>query len=508
MIQNIINKQFKNLTFQERQRIAAIPKSIYADTYKYSHESVYREGVLATAAYGLARNKNHLMTFFGMQQIIQDMLSKPLTLDDVELMNGMFAIHFGDANVFNKEMWNKVVTECNGYLPIKIQALPEGIRVQGGITMYTVETFPEYPEFRQLASHVETILLHVWYPTTIATNDFKSYQVLKGLQAVSSDSVNSGFLVHDFGMRGVPTFENAGRGGLAHALYFDGSDNAAAVLNASMVYYNGGVTGFSVRASEHVVQTMFGPTSLDQEDYINRVISKWGTKNVIFSVVLDGYNLEREVRYVCSQAERIKKTGATFVCRPDSGDPLVLIPILLRELSQAFGTSVNSKGYKLLNSVRVLWGDGIDKDMIVELGNCLINNGYSVDNMVFGSGGGLLQKVNRDTYAFAQKGCAYALKNGKYKWYPMAKDPITDHGKKSVGGRRGVFVSRLTSEVIDVDIDEQEISDEWIPLLRDVYVYRPGMESPVIIDEPFDLIKERTRSIQPIKTYLEQMGLV
>ena len=144
--------------------------------------------------------------------------------------------------------------------------------------------------------------------------------------------------------------------------------NIEAVLFNSIVFYNGGVTSYSVRASEHVVQTMYGPTALDQAKYIDRIIDIWCKEGKIASVVLDGYNLEREVNYVCKRASRIKESGARFVCRPDSGNPMVWIPILLKKLAAAFGYIENSKGYKVLNNVAVLWGDGIDAHTMQDIG--------------------------------------------------------------------------------------------------------------------------------------------
>lgn len=501
----MIDKAFRNLTRAERTCILEIPKSIFSDSYKYSHDSVYRDDVNATAAYGLPRTKGSIISVFGMQQIIVDFLSKPLKQEDVDIFANLLNIHFFDNDVFNKTMWDKVVGECGGYIPVKIRALPEGIRVQGGITHYTVETDPKYPEFRQLASHVETTLLHAWYPSTIATNSYQMYQTIKGFQAVSSDVIDPSYSVIDFGFRGVPTNENAGVGGLANALYFDGSDNTQAVLKNSIVYYNGGVTGHSVRATEHVVQTMHGPTAMDQANYIDRIIDLWCKENKIASVVLDGYNLEREVKQVCKRAAQIKESGAQFVCRPDSGDPLVWIPILLQKLSNAFGFVENSKGYRVMKNVKILWGDGINIKTMAEIGKMVIDLGYSIDNIVFGSGGGLLQKVCRDDFGWAQKGCAYHKHD---TWYPMSKDPVTGPGKKSADGRRGVYYNRLTGEVIDIDIDKQTMDSEWIDLMQDVYVYSPGMVEPFIIDEKFDDIKERARSINPIQTYLKQKNMI
>lgn len=58
--------------------------------------------------------------------------------------------------------------------------------------------------------------------------------------------------------------------------------------------------------------------------------------------------------------------------------------------------------------------------------------GFSADNIAFGSGGGLLQKLNRDTLQFAFK-CAAVTVNGVDR--EVFKQPVTDPGKRSKSGR-------------------------------------------------------------------------
>ena len=58
--------------------------------------------------------------------------------------------------------------------------------------------------------------------------------------------------------------------------------------------------------------------------------------------------------------------------------------------------------------------------------------GFSIDNLAFGSGGGLLQKVDRDTLKMALKASSYVI-GGVRK--DERKDPVTDKGKRSKLGR-------------------------------------------------------------------------
>jgi nicotinamide phosphoribosyltransferase len=128
----------------------------------------------------------------------------------------------------------------------------------------------------------------------------------------------------------------------------------------------------------------------------------------------------------------ILDSGATLVVRPDSGDPATVVKQCLQILEKHFGYTKNAKGFKVLNNVRVLQGDGINHASIRSNLYSITLAGYSADNVVFGQGGALLQIVNRDDQKFAMK-CSAALVDGK--WVDVFKDPITDKGKQSKKGR-------------------------------------------------------------------------
>ncbi len=96
------------------------------------------------------------------------------------------------------------------------------------------------------------------------------------------------------------------------------------------------------------------------------------------------------------------------------------------------GYTKNSKGYEVLNpKTGILWGDGIDKVGIRGVLTTLELRGISAENIVFGMGGGLLQKINRDTQCFAFKS-SYQECNSI--GYDIFKDPI-DSSKKSKRGK-------------------------------------------------------------------------
>ncbi len=123
--------------------------------------------------------------------------------------------------------------------------------------------------------------------------------------------------------------------------------------------------------------------------------------------------------------------------RPDSGDPVETPVNVIRELDRIFGSSLNSKGYKVLNSaVRVIQGDGMSPDTIAALVREVMAAGYAIDNIAFGMGGGLLQKLDRDTMRFAMKANEIVV-DGQRR--AISKAPAGDPGKASKAGRLAVL---------------------------------------------------------------------
>jgi nicotinamide phosphoribosyltransferase len=109
---------------------------------------------------------------------------------------------------------------------------------------------------------------------------------------------------------------------------------------------------------------------------------------------------------------------------------------LVELLGDQFGYTVNEKGYKVLNpKIRVIQGDGMDFKMINQCLSTMEQMKWSADNVAFGMGGGLLQKVDRDTQKFAFK-CSSIIVDGEIR--DVFKDPITDQGKISKKGRLGL----------------------------------------------------------------------
>lgn len=154
---------------------------------------------------------------------------------------------------------------------------------------------------------------------------------------------------------------------------------------------------------------------MSERQYVLNMLDNLGTQGATIAMVADTYDVYEFCRMlgsdseIRSRLEELSQSGGTLVIRPDSGDPIDVLPKMLAILEKEFGTTINDKGYKVLNTVRLLWGDGINQLSIQSILRVVVDfHGYSADNIAFGMGGQLLQIVNRDTNKFAMKASAAA----------------------------------------------------------------------------------------------------
>merc|ERR1719409_608635 len=103
---------------------------------------------------------------------------------------------------------------------------------------------------------------------------------------------------------------------------------------------------------------------------------------------------------------------------------------VLAKIKAYTGASGNPFRRFVGQQMRILQGDGVALDTVGDMCASLLANGFCSSVVHFGSGGGLLQKVNRDSLSCAFKCCAMYVGD---KAYVIGKDPIAG-GKKSYAG--------------------------------------------------------------------------
>jgi nicotinamide phosphoribosyltransferase len=398
------------------------------DSYKLSHFLAYPEGTDSMMSYIESRGGDFDETvFFGLQLILKEYFSEKMTMAQVENMKAFAEAH---GEPFNYEGWKYIVEKYDGIIPIKVRAVPEGTVVPVKNVLCTIETTVPDPMVFWAVSYFETKLLRIWYTITVATLSREMKKVIMASLRRTSDDPEGqiGFGLLDFGSRGCTTMEQVAFGGAAHLVNFLGSDSIAGIMAANIAY-NSKMSGFSVPATEHSVMCAWGK---DREaESFEHMIDTFSNFPII-SVVSDTWNIFEACEKWNLLADKIKDSGKTLVVRPDSGNHVEVLSKMYPILEKGFGSIVNSKGYKVLNNVKILWGDGIEFTTVQTILDAVTNMGYSTETIILGSGGGLLQKVNRDTQKFAMK-CSSIRLNGE--WVNISKDPITDPGKTSKKGR-------------------------------------------------------------------------
>lgn len=449
-----------------------------ADSYKFFHSQAYAPNIIGMSSYGEARvSKNVTIVPFGLQLLIKKYLTQRITVEDVKVAQEFSKNHFG-RELFAYDAWMKVALLYDGYLPLTIRAVPEGTPVTGGVPLYTVTCTD--PDLFWMSAYFETLIQRAfWYPTTITSLDYDIKQEIKRFYRISgADTGLLPFSLHDFGGRGVTCGEQAEIGGAAHLVNFMGSDTVEGIVTANH-YYNEPMAAFSVAATEHSVECSFGLSLEGERAYLEHVLSKAPAGSII-SIVIDGRDVLRCARELCTTfRDKIIASGAKVVFRPDSGDMLEIVPKILQMQAQAFGHDVNAAGFMKVKTVGIIQGDGVDHMAIKTLLGNIVAMGYSADNVIFGSGGALLQKVNRDTFKFAQKASAIQVKQYYneaepwmgygLEWKGIAKDPVTDPGKKSKEGVLTLARNKKSGELVTVRLDEGPLSNDLEDMHQLVY---------------------------------------
>ena len=408
------------------------------DSYKLNHWNQYPAGTEKVYSYFECRKgaKFAETPFFGLQYIIKNHLEGVVvTREKIENAAKLCKAHFGSEKYFNREGWEYILNSHGGKLPVVIKAVEEGTVVPINNVLMTIENTDN--KCFWLTNFLETILSQVWYPITVASLSREVKVNIKEYLDLTSDGGLLNFGLHDFGFRGASSWESAGIGGAAHLINFLGTDTVVA-MEVAVNYYNADLNGlaFSVAATEHSVMTALGKNG--EEQVVENLLNEYPTG--ILSVVSDSYDIYNFVSNIVGTKfkDRILARDGVFVVRPDSITPTHPTPEeemvwIMENLWANIGGTINSKGYKVIDpSVRVLWGDGIDLEGIKKILYAITMVGFATENIAcFGMGGGLLQKVNRDTQRCAFK-CSAQYRDGQ--WYDIQKNP-KDVSKASKKGK-------------------------------------------------------------------------
>jgi nicotinamide phosphoribosyltransferase len=457
---------------------------LQTDSYKFTHWKQYPPGTEHVYSYLESRGGMFRQTvFFGLQYYFTRYLQGAVVNeDDVREAQRFVDQHLGPG-MFNSEGWMHIVRRHGGRLPVEIKAIEEGSIVQVQNALMTIENTD--PLCYWLPNYLETLLLKVWYPITVATLSRGIRQVFLSALERSGDPSLIDFKLHDFGYRGVSSEETAAIGAAAHLINFKGTDTVAGIRLLQHFYGSSAMEGFSVPAAEHSTITAWGREN-EGKAYEN-MLRQFPTG--IVAVVSDSYNVYEAAEKLWGELlhDKVLQREGTLVVRPDSGNPRETILKVLDILGEKFGHETNAKGYRVLNpKVRLIQGDGVNYWTIQDTLTAMNRAGWSADNITFGMGGALLQQLNRDTQKFAFKTSSVTV-NGKD--YEVFKDPVEGHDKMSKRGRLALLFDNGSYSTVRVHRGETAKNDCLRPVFRD---------GEVLVNQTVSEIRERAATQEQV----------
>lgn len=376
------------------------------------------------------------------------------------------------------------------YLPLKVSALPEGTLVPMQVPVMTIEN--THPDFYWLPGYLETLLLSETFVTSTVASMARIFRSIgqKYADLSADDDGYLDFQFHDFSQRGQHGNDAAILSGIAHLTSFKGTDIMQAPAELRKHYRDGYdvFIGGSVLATEHSVMESYGT---DQLAAYRQLIE--ATPNGILSIVSDTYDYWEVVNKVLPELkDEILARDGKVVIRPDSDTmpveltddsvvltkngwvnmsaandtkDLIILPtgrVLTKDgladfepaaddsmdtvselllatmysMADTFGTTTNSKGYKVLDPhIGILHGEGVTLDTVADYFDAITNAHFSAENVVFGVGAYVYSVlVSRDSFGQALKATSVTI-NGVEK--PVFKNPKTasEGFKKSRKGR-------------------------------------------------------------------------
>lgn len=413
------------------------------DTYKTCHENMMPKGLTRMDSYLTPRKSmiesQDKVVVFGITAWLKDLkedfdtnfFSKalPELLDDYHrYMN----LQLGQ-DVYDDSRIERLYEL--GYLPLAVEALPEGSLVNMGVPIAHI--YNTHPDFAWLGQWAECWMLNsVWKTCNFATIGHMYYKLAKKYYDKTTDGQDPRMAASDFGMRGMSCMEEAQKCSASWLLSFNKTSTVPALYWADK-YYEADCSfnhlGIGAVSTEHSVMASNFAVDGDERTFFKRMLTEL-YPDTSFSIVSDTYDYWNVVNNIMpSLKEEILAHNGKILLRPDSGDQYENVIKTIQILWETFGGTENKKGYKLLNPhVGIILGDGCTLKQVEKIWKKLDEMKFAASNVAFGVGAFCFSAIfdkdkmivnTRDTWGFACKATAGLVNN---KYIPIFKDPKTD----------------------------------------------------------------------------------
>lgn len=389
------------------------------DMYVYSHPFLLPPAAKSDIQVAHLYNRSKPMILMGFNRLVRETMRKKIT---IEMINEAEPKIIAGGLPFDRNLWERVVYECNGYLPLKIEALPDGTYCPKGTPFCQITSTK--PDFGSLVEFVEARLMKGFFASACAT---KAWEIKEYLKSVGLPEKQ----LQSFGYRGFNSEADAENCTEAMSLFLTGSDNSIALELCP----DAKIT--SIPALSHYVVQQW---NVELDCYVNAINFASTQPNKIIAIVIDTYSATNFIeQYLIPLANLAKKLGVRVVFRPDSGDTVDQTVRIYTKLLIA----------RLHTSHNVIIGEGITLERIKKIHESLTFAGVPLEFVYFGMGGGFYNDIERDTLGWAQK-LAFAGGKGRMKFSEnplkrsipgVVKLSYEDGGKLTVFDRRESLVN-------------------------------------------------------------------
>jgi nicotinamide phosphoribosyltransferase len=345
------------------------------------------------------------LIFTGLIRILRDFFSTPVTMEEIEEADKFLkTFHAGGVPYrWDRAMWERIVTENHGIIPIEIDAFEEGtvafpyepmIQVTTGVGFGGLGVWFE-SKLLQVWSSIERVTTLKWWLEYLK----KRCREIHPSWSEAQVAFACGIACHDFGDRAGSCSQESEVLGLAHTLVFAGTDTVA---GAYQFWKNSGEQpgGCSIHALAHHTVTGF-----QREARAHEALYNIGKETGITAHVSDTNNFFATVDTLVGNLLRndLINDKNILVLRPDSGDPAECILHILKTCEK-YGVYAESDGLKVATRIRWIQGDSMDWETMQSIIDLCIYHGWSpFGSGAFGVGGHLRNSIARDHTGLSMK---------------------------------------------------------------------------------------------------------
>lgn len=380
------------------------------DFYKAVHAEMLPKGITKSVSYYTPRMSRvkrwNKMVFFGLQAFIKTYL--------IDYFNEYF-FHAPKDEVIadyqrimdysmGKDTYGiQKIKDLHdlGYLPIEIHALPEGSRVNMHVPAFAITN--THPDFAWLPQSLESLIsAETWHPIIAATVGATYRDIVHQYWEKTCDHTapNEHSALGAFDFRGEESTQSAIKAGAGWCLSFVNTATVPTIPWLETMYNcdcTKEIVGKGSPSTEHAVMCSNYAVDGDEETLLRRLLTEI-YPNTSFSCVLDSYDYWNVIDNILPKLkDEILTHNGCMLMRGDSGDCVEVVVATVIHLDNIFGSTMNSKGYKVLNPhVKAIYGDSITVQRCEEIYKRLERKGYAACNVALGVGSFSMQCIEEE----------------------------------------------------------------------------------------------------------------